>query len=546
MGSITSSFNCCCPQTYTQKRSIVNVEDLETEPENNSNKSLGKRPESLNEIEINASSCVLKRNTNPEEIYELISEIGEGSYGRVVKVKHKKTLEIRAMKIIDKTLLTDNMDEDEIENEINILKKLDHPNIIKVYEYFDFKSKIFIVNELIPNGDLLKLIDSKSTLCEPLALRIIQQILSAVKFLHSENVIHGDIKPENIMIDNYNNCCFSNKQKPELSDLLGFDIKLIDFGTSRMFSKAIFSNLVGTSFYVAPEVILGGYHKQVDLWSIGVVFYVMLCGQLPFFSENDEELFEKIKNEKPNYSYNEFKEVSHDTMDLLMKLLEKDPIERISAKNALNHSCFKILEKFLNPKKEQIMDRQISKIALKRLGSNLNGSKQKLQQAITSFITHNFLSKEVALKHKEIFKALDIDGDGRVTSEELLKGYNKAGYEYTEDEIHKIIKSIDKDNNGYIEMEEFISASVDLDILLSDSNLKLAFETMDLDSSGSISFDEIRNFIGGEEIDKKLIEDVVKEAGKNPEDEFTLDDFHKIMNLIKYNQENTNTIEIKN
>ena len=97
---------------------------------------------------------------------------------------------------------------------------------------------MFIVNELIPNGDLFKLIEQKTLLCEPLALRILQQMLSPVHFLHSENVIHGDIKPENIMIDNYNNCSFGNKKNPTYEDLFGFEIKLIDFGTSRIFSKS--------------------------------------------------------------------------------------------------------------------------------------------------------------------------------------------------------------------------------------------------------------------------------------------------------------------
>ena len=365
-----------------------------------------------------------------------------------------------------------------------------------------------------------------------MALRILHQILSAVKFLHSENVIHGDIKPENIMIECYNNCVFSNKKEPTAKELLGFDIKLIDFGTSRMFSKAnVFNNLVGTAYYLAPEVILGAYHKQVDLWSIGVVFYLMLSGRLPYNSENDDELFEMIKNNEPNFSHKEFKSISKESMNLLKQLLEKDPIERINAKNALNHQCFKMLDSILIKNKDKLIDRQYSKVALKRLGTV--NSKHKLQSAITTFITHNFLSKEVAIKHKEIFKALDIDGDGRVTTEELINGYSKAGFEYSEDEIKKIIESVDKDNNGYIEMEEFISASVDINILLSDTNVKLAFETMDLDNSGSISFDEISNFIGGGDVDKEIIVKVVEEVGKSQEDEFTYEDFQKIMNVFK-------------
>jgi calcium-dependent protein kinase len=530
MGVIANSFVCCCPDQT--RHHIVKLEDIEDDDTNKYNKKFSKAT-TLDEIGIKASTSVIKREANPESLYEMIEELGEGAFGRVVKVKHLKTGEIRAMKIVDKGLLNDGFDEEEIANEINILKSLDHPNIIKVYEYFDYKTNLFIVNELIPNGDLFKLIEQKTLLCEPLALRILQQMLSAVHFLHSENVIHGDIKPENIMIDNYNNCSFGNKKNPTYEDLFGFEIKLIDFGTSRIFSKSkVFDKLVGTAYYVAPEVILGGYHKQCDLWSCGVVFYVMLSGRLPFMSEDEEELYEMIKNSKPSFNLKEFKDTTELSLDLLKKLLEKDPIERITAKNALSHGAFNILGSIRNKKNGETVNKTFSKNALKRLGTVKKN--QKFQQAITTFITHNFLSKDIATKHKEIFKALDIDGDGRVTNDELVEGYKKAGLSYSDEEVQMIIKSVDKDNNGFIEMEEFISASVDLDVLLSETNMRLAFETIDLDNSGAVSFEEVGKFVGGGEIDEELMKQIVADVGKSPEDEFTFEDFKSIMQMLKF------------
>ena len=540
MGNL-SQIICCCPnQQLQQKNSIVQVKDLQTdndEDEVKNNKKY-KKINTIGEIEIKTATCVFERKTDPKDMYELIEELGEGAFGRVVKVRHLKTDGIRAMKIISKDSLQLDTDCDEqleeIANEINIIKSLDHPNIIKVYEYFDYKDNIYIINELAPDGNLFNLIEDKHFLCEPLALKILQQILSAVSYLHSENVVHGDIKPENIMIDNYHKCTFSNKKNPNANDLKGFDIKLIDFGTSRIYSKDhVFNKLVGTALYVAPEVVLGGYHRQCDLWSCGIVFYVMLSGVLPFMANDEDEIFEMIKNDKIDFKLKEFKDISVESMKLLKSLLEKDPLERIT--NALSHDCFKLLNQISKTEKDSIIaTRQFSKNALSRLSITTN--QNKFSQAITTFITHNFLSKTVARKHAEIFKALDENGDGRLTTKELTEGYTKAGFMYQPEEINQIISIIDKDNNGYIELEEFISSSVDLNILLSDTNVKLAFETIDTDNSGSISFKEISHFIGGGDLDDDLIKQVVEEVGKKAEDEFEFKDFKNIMEVLKSNE----------
>lgn len=534
MGVITSSLTCCCPkQNNTTNNAIrLNIDDIDRNNELQDDRQ-NVKTNNINNLGIRPSVSVIKRIINPEDHYQLDQELGEGAYGRVVKVIHKQTGQIRAMKIVDKQLLDEAVDSKEIENEISVLKSLDHPNIIKVYEYFDYKTHLFIVNELIPNGDLFKLIETKKSISELYSLRIIYQVLAAVKYLHSENVIHGDIKPENIMIDNFGNCSFSNKQTYTSEELASFEVKLIDFGTSKFFSKnKVFNKLIGTSFYVAPEVILGGYHRQCDLWSCGVVLYTMLSGGFPFYSQDEDELYEKIKNDQPDFK--NFPKVDPNTLDLISKLLEKNPLDRINANKSLEHPAFEKLNQIIAKKNEKIVGQDYSKNVLGRLKKSK--SNVKFHQAITTFITHNFLSKEIASKHKNLFKALDKDGDGRLTTSELIEGYAKAGYNYKKEEIEQIIHSIDKDNNGYIELEEFISASVDINVLLSETNIKLAFETIDIDSSGKISFDEIASFLSGD--DSTLIEDevmckIIEEVGKEKTDEFSLEDFTKIMTVLK-------------
>ena len=410
---------------------------------------------------------------------------------------------------------------------------MDHPNIIKVYEFYDYNGSIYIVSELIGDGDLYKLIEELKVINEQLSLKILFQLLSAITYLHSVNVFHGDIKPENIMIDNFKKCRINNKSTKE--DLFGFDIKLIDFGTSKMFNKPkVFHNLVGTAFYVAPEVIHGGYYKQCDIWSAGVVFYVMLTGMFPFDGDSDKEVFDKIKNEKPIMYTKEIKQLSPEIKDLLIRMLEKDPIERISAKEAMQHKAFASLMKKKEELNISILNKQNSQVILNNLKTNKTC---KFNQAIYAFITHNYLSKEITQKHKEIFNAVDLDGDGRLTKEELIEGYKKVGCDYKPEEVEEILYYIDRDNNGYIEIEEFLSASVDVNVLLSETNIKLAFEIIDSDHSGSVSFDEVGKFIGGENYDENLIEKVIKEAGKDPMEEITFKDFKDIINVLKYKDE---------
>lgn len=491
-----------------------------------SNIGVRRTPTNVKQIEIKTGNAISKKKSNPEEFYQQIQDLGEGAFGRVIKVKQIMTGEFRALKIVDKSLLHEEMSEEEIENEIKILKSLDHPNIIKVYDFFDYKDNLFIVNEFIGDGDLFKLVEQLKFLNESLSLKILHQLLSAVCYLHSNSIIHGDIKPENVMIDNYKNSRISNKG----SDIFGFDIKLIDFGTSKIINKPkVLHNLVGTAYYVAPEVILGSYHKQCDLWSCGVVLYIMLSGTFPFQGESEEEIFNNIKFSKPNMSIELITNASNETQQLLLQLLNKDPIERITAAQALESKAFDKLKVLKNEANHKIFSSKNTMNALKRLNTN---NENKFQQAITSFITHNFLSKEVMLKHKEIFKAIDNNGDGQITKAELIEGYKKFGGDFDIETIENVIDNLDRDNNGFIEEEEFAAATVDIKEILTKNNIKFSFQSIDKDNSGFISVDEVGCFIGGEDYDKELIIKVIEEAKKDPTKEISLSDFEDIMNVL--------------
>lgn len=524
---IQTSVICCCPSNNKQ---VVCLSDLDnSEIYKNSNRHERPKATTVKDIQIKKANIITMNTRNPEDIYEQISELGEGSFGRVIKVRHKETGDYRAIKIINKSVILDEIQEEDIESEIRILKELDHPYIIRLHEYFLYRNNLFIVSELVEGWDLFKVIEKYRPLSELIATKILFQLLSAVCYLHSQNIFHGDLKPENILIDNFKNVVYSSPK----CDIFGFDIKLIDFGASKMFNKPkIYHNLIGTCYYVAPEVIFGGYHKQCDLWSCGIIYYVMLTGKFPFNGETDNEIYHQIKYENVDLECRELSNVSKEAKSMLQKLLEKDPIERINAVLSLEHPVFEAIKLLKKKSSNVILSRQGSRKVISQI-TYLNSG--KLQQAITCFITNNCLSKEETASIKEVFTALDTNGDGEISLEELIEGYKAVGVNYNIQKISDILSGIDMDNSGSIGLYEFIAAGTDLEILLSDKNIERAFAKIDSDNSGSISLEELGHFIGGESYDIKLIKQLIEETGIFLNiNEILFEDFKRFMDIIKH------------
>lgn len=190
-------------------------------------------------------------------------------------------------------------------NEINILKKVDHPNMFKLYEIFEDSDRYYLVTELCKGGELFDEICDQGKFSEKDAAAIIKQILQAIAYCHEQNVVHRDVKPENLMIDK------------EQNNIL----KLIDFGTAIEFDvdpPVLLKDIHGTSYYVAPEVLnYQGYNERCDVWSIGVILYILLTGIPPFDGDDDAQICEQVKIGKPSYSQPIWENISSDAKDLL-------------------------------------------------------------------------------------------------------------------------------------------------------------------------------------------------------------------------------------
>ena len=209
-------------------------------------------------------------------------------------------------------------------NEINILKTLDHPNILKIFGFYSSKESYSLVTELCDGGELFNEIIDNGPFNENYSAYVMFQIFSAINYCHGMKIVHRDLKPENILIIARN-----ENGLPR--------VKVADFGTSKMFEKGVVQKkLVGSTYYIAKH-----YDEKCDLWSCGVIMYILLSGRPPFPGDSDKEIMEKVALGKYDLEESPFDQLSNSGKDLIKKLLIKDPKKRITASEALTHPWFK-------------------------------------------------------------------------------------------------------------------------------------------------------------------------------------------------------------
>ena len=431
------------------------------------------------QVAITNDVIVSGNEVNPEKIYIKKKELGSGAFGEVWLVRHKDLDRDFAMKIIKKRKNKSN-DERDILNEIEILKKLDHPKILKVVDFYSTLKKYYIITEYCPEGELFNEIIKVGKFDEGQAAFIINQILKAVLYCHKMNIIHRDIKPENIMI--------TSREKNGC-----LQVKLIDFGTAKIFEKGHQENkYVGSSYYMAPEIIKRKYDEKCDLWSIGVILYILLTGRPPFDGNDDEEILENVKKgvyDKWSYP---FPLLSSQAKDLIVKLLQYDPKKRLSAEQALEHQWFKTAE---FKKKDKV--NTIAPELAKELIENMTKYKSDniLKCAVIAYLVHHITNTEECLEASKLFIKIDLNSDGKIEKHELVQGFEKywnISKKEAKEKVDLIFANIDTDFNGFIEYEEFVRAAVNSSLFMSQNYLKFAFNYFDRDASGDITFEEIK------------------------------------------------------
>lgn len=269
---------------------------------------------------------MINKTQSIETVYSIQELLGEGMYGEVKKGVNYTTGEEVAIKVIPKGA----MDGEELQalyNEIHILSEIEHPNVIKLFEAYETDENLYLVLELMKGGELFDRIVEQECFTENEAKEILTPIIDAVNYCHEMNIIHRDLKPENLL--------FESSDEGSL-------IKISDFGLAKFLPTATFATTAcGTPGYVAPEIIMSKrYGKEVDVWSIGILLYILLCGYPPFFSDWNSELFEQIKGGKFEFHSPYWDDVSEDAKDLVKKLLTVDPKQRITLDEAKEHKWF--------------------------------------------------------------------------------------------------------------------------------------------------------------------------------------------------------------
>ena len=470
------------------------------------------------QINLTNNVIVGQSKSDPGIDYKKKNFLGEGAFASVYLVENRITEAIRAMKIINKSESCSEQEEQEIENEINVLRAMDHPNVLKIFEFYSNKESYSIIMEYCSGGELFNEITENGPFDERYAAYVMYQIFSAINYCHSMNIIHRDLKPENILIVDRNRNGYPR-------------VKICDFGTSLMVEKGgVQKKLVGSSYYIAPEVLKKHYNEKCDIWSCGVILYILLSGKPPFAGDDDNEIMANVTTGQYDLHCAPFNRISKSAKDLIKKLLIMDKDRRISAHDALNHVWFK--EKKAKDLYNQIKDENI----IKKLLTNLKNYKREsiIQETALAYLVHNFPQMNDVVNACKLFSQIDVNGDGKVTQKELLKGLKtKIKSPTLEKDVAAIYKNLDMDNNGFIEYEEFVRAAVSKDKFLNDNVLRFAFRYFDKDGSGEITFDEIEDVFKKSIPDKNNAHDtlkqIIKEVDMNGDGIIQFEEFAHVM-----------------
>ena len=519
-------------------------------------------PKDISNMKIKANNLVMERHQSPWQFYEELEEIGSGMYGVVKKVRLKTNPEIiRAMKIIPEENVLQGEGASLID-EIEILKNLEHPNIMKIYECFvDENNNYYIVSELCDQGHLLSKMEKLGKMDQIVVKYLMDQIFNAVAYLHSKNILHGDIKLENVLLNkitkrggrrftninldfnsneeltedinkNFGKRKTSNKSNNYIKDMMNYEIKLIDFGCSKYFvrrnkKKKKLRGIIGTSIYCSPEVVDNLYDERSDEWSCGVLMYILLSGVPPFFGDTEEEIFEKIKKCKYDFTPAPFKKVSKNCKDLIRRLLEPKKQYRIKANEALRHPFF--TESF-DPNSAMTEDKDLN--VLKNFINPLKYC-SKFHEAIAVFLCVNYLPPDEEKTLKTVFRYLDKDGKGIITKEIMKKSLEEIGIDISDEDLQKVFDDIDEDGSSFIEYQEFIRNTCDIKKLINEPNLKNVFHVI-CGEKDLMTGQDIKNFVFHDSIVREeTLKEYFDSFGMKFEDSIGFEDFFK---MIKNNQ----------
>ncbi|XP_031490865.1 calcium-dependent protein kinase 2-like [Nymphaea colorata] len=452
-----------------------------------------------------ADTILGKPFTEVKSLYSLGKELGRGQFGVTYLCTEISTGKSYACKSISKRKLVNKNDKEDIKREIQILQHLSgQPNIVEFKGAYEDRHSVHLVMELCAGGELFDRIIAKGHYSELAAASICRAIVNVVHICHFMGVMHRDLKPENFLL----------ASKDENSML-----KATDFGLSVFIEEGrVYRDIVGSAYYVAPEVLRRHYGKEIDIWSAGVILYILLSGVPPFWAETEKGIFDAILQGNIDFESQPWPSISNSAKDLVRRMLTQDPKRRITSAQVLEHPWIK---------EGGASDKPIDSAVLSRMKQFR--AMNKLKKLALKVIAEN-MSEEEIKGLKAMFTNMDTDKSGTITYEELKSGLARLGSRLSEAEVRQLMDAADVDGNGSIDYIEFITATMHRHKLEREENLFKAFEYFDKDKSGYITKDELelamKDYGMG---DEATIKEIIAEVDTDNDGRINYEEFSTMM-----------------
>ncbi|XP_072984504.1 calcium-dependent protein kinase 18-like [Typha latifolia] len=453
--------------------------------------------------------------------------LGHGQFGYTFVATDKSNGDKVAVKRIDKNKMVLPIAVEDVKREVKILRMLKgHENVVHFYNAFEDDSYVYIVMELCEGGELLDRILAKrdSRYSEKDAAVIVRQMLKVAAECHLRGLVHRDMKPENFLF----------KSTKEDSPL-----KATDFGLSDFIKPGKnFRDIVGSAYYVAPEVLRRKSGPESDAWSIGVITYILLCGRRPFWDKTEDGIFKEVLKNKPDFRRKPWSSISDSAKDFVQRLLVKDPRARLTAAQALSHPWVR------EGGSASEIPLDISVLSNMRQFVKYSRFKQFALRALATTINEDELSDL-----RDQFNAIDVDKNGTISLEEMKLALHKdIPWRTKEPCVLEILQAIDSNTDGLVDFDEFVAATlhvhqlVELDTVKWQSLSQAAFDKFDVDGDGYITPEELRMHAGL----KGSIDPLLEEADIDKDGKISLDEFRRLLKTASMSSRNVPTPGFRN
>uniref|UniRef100_A0A7N0UF81 non-specific serine/threonine protein kinase n=1 Tax=Kalanchoe fedtschenkoi TaxID=63787 RepID=A0A7N0UF81_KALFE len=476
---------------------------------------------------------VLSDATNGDilEHYDLGRELGRGEFGITYMCTDIATGERLACKSISKSKLKTPVDIEDVRREVEIMKHLPkHPNIVTLKKTFEDDHAVHIVMELCEGGELFDRIVARGHYTERAAANVTRTIVEVVQMCHKHGVIHRDLKPENFL--------FANEKETA-------PLKAIDFGLSIFFTAGEnFTEIVGSPYYMAPEVLRRNYGPEVDVWSAGVILYILLCGVPPFWAETEQGVAQAIIRSVVDFKRDPWPKVSDNAKDLVRKMLEPDPKRRLTAQEVLDHPWLQNTKKAPDvPLGETV------KARLKQF-SVMNKLKKRALRVVAEH-----LSVEEVAGLKDAFRTMDVNNMGKINLEEFKNGLHKLGHHIADADVQILMEAADLDGDGSLNYGEFVAVSVHLRKMANDEHLHKAFAFFDRNGSGYIEIEELQEALADDIVTniQEVIYGIMQDVDTDKDGRISYEEFAAMMKAgtdwrkasRQYSRERFNSLSLK-